>query len=365
MKVLLHGATGTTGTLVARALRGRGVAPVLVGRNPAKLAALAADLGGDVETRAVEVSHIEALYDATDDADIIVNCAGPFSTLGEPVIRAALRAGAHYLDTTGEQAFMREMYERYESAARKADVCIVSGFAFEVALGDMCAALAAAPLAPTRNRPVDEVAVGYAINDFAPTRGTALSALVSMAGPGVAWQHERWDPVPPGADRRAFAFPAPFGSRTGVSFPSGEVITVPRHIHARRVQTYLSMSGALGALAGRLSPVVGPAVRAVMGSPLRKVLERAVAARPEAPTDGQRAIADFCVAAVARRGDDAHMATASGTDVYGVTADIVGLGVDLLVQGAHRRAGVLAPAEAFDAAATLDAMPVSATVSGL
>ena len=75
-----------------------------------------------------------------------------------------------------------------------------------------------------------------------------------MSSPGVVWQLSRWDPIAAGADTREFGFPAPFGGRRAVSFPSGEVISVPRHVSARRVQTYLSLDGALGSIASRLSP---------------------------------------------------------------------------------------------------------------
>ena len=31
----------------------------------------------------------------------MINCAGPFTFFGEQVVRAAITAGCHYVDTTG------------------------------------------------------------------------------------------------------------------------------------------------------------------------------------------------------------------------------------------------------------------------
>jgi short subunit dehydrogenase-like uncharacterized protein len=53
-RVILFGATGYTGHLVAEAMVRRGLKPVLAGRDAAKLKELAGRLGG-VETAAAEV----------------------------------------------------------------------------------------------------------------------------------------------------------------------------------------------------------------------------------------------------------------------------------------------------------------------
>jgi len=359
MGVWIYGATGFTGRLVAEALRARGVRFGIAGRDRARLDALAGQLGGDIETRAADLYDAEMVNAALRDAKVVISCAGPFAKFGEPVLRAALHAGAHYLDTTGEQGFMRDIYERYESRARRAGLCFVNACAFEVALGDWAASLAGSAL-DAANDPVDEVAIAYAINDFQPTRGTQLSALSQMSGSGVVWERDRWDPVEPAAEKRSFGFPLPFGPRSAISFPSGEVITVPRHVSTRRVQTYISLPpGPMSMLASRAGRFVGPLVR----SPLGDVLRRRVDKAPPEPTMGQRGVNDFAVTATATRGfDSAHVAV-SGTDVYGMTAQVVALGVEQLLAGKQRGAGVLAPAEAFDPAESLAALDVTLRTS--
>src|SRR5690606_24903137 len=246
--IVIYGATGLTGSLVASELVRRGQPVVLAGRDRARLAALADRLGG-LEVRQAEVHDGRALAAAVAGARVVVACAGPFLVVGEPVLRAAIEAGAHYLDITGEQAFMREMHERYDSPARRAGVAAVSGHAFEIALGDWAAARAAELVRaqaaeageeePEADEPTLELAVGYALSGFRPSAGTQESALAALARPGLVWHEDRWARAAPGSRVRPFQFPPPWGEREALLFPSGEVVSVPRHVAARRIETYL------------------------------------------------------------------------------------------------------------------------------
>ena len=45
--------------------------------------------------------------------DVLVTTVGPFARHGEPAVSAAIDAGAHYLDSTGEPSFVRAVFERH------------------------------------------------------------------------------------------------------------------------------------------------------------------------------------------------------------------------------------------------------------
>src|SRR5258705_12775518 len=83
-----------------------------------------------------------------------------------------------------------------------------------------------------------------------------------LFSPGWVWQGDQWDPVARGAEQRTINFgPELGGERAALSFPSGEVITVPRHVAAKRVQTYLSLTksrwlGSLARAATRIAPAL-------------------------------------------------------------------------------------------------------------
>src|SRR5690242_10325188 len=101
MRIAVHGATGLTGTLVAHALDRAGADLTLAGRDAAKLAALAASLRS-ARTAVAPADDALALHEAFRTSRVVVACAGPFTTLGEPVLEAAIAAGAHYLDIASE-----------------------------------------------------------------------------------------------------------------------------------------------------------------------------------------------------------------------------------------------------------------------
>jgi hypothetical protein len=68
------------------------------------------------------------------------------------------------------------------------------------------------------------------------------------------------------------------------------------------------------------------------------------------PTPGQRRVNDVAVVVAARHGfETAHFAL-SGTDMYGLTAEIVALGISRLLLAPPAAVGVVAPAQALPAA---------------
>ena len=117
--IVLYGATGYTGRLVTQELVDAGAEFVLGGRNAEKLASLSRDLGQGAPTRAASVDDPESLRALLDGVDVLINCAGPFTLAGEPVVRAAVDAGVHYVDSTGEQPFIRMVFERYGAEAER------------------------------------------------------------------------------------------------------------------------------------------------------------------------------------------------------------------------------------------------------
>jgi short subunit dehydrogenase-like uncharacterized protein len=57
---------------------------------------------------------------------VVISAAGPFRFLGEPVVEACIRAGAHYLDISGEPEFIEAVELRHGRAAEAAGVTCVS-----------------------------------------------------------------------------------------------------------------------------------------------------------------------------------------------------------------------------------------------
>ena len=132
---LLYGATGYTGRLLARAATERGLRPILGGRNEARLAALASELGLEYRVASLDSGLDEALR----EAGVVLNAAGPFSSTFRPLVEACLRTATHYLDLSGEVLSIEGVFRHHREALRRG-VMLMPGVGFDVVPSD-CLAL--------------------------------------------------------------------------------------------------------------------------------------------------------------------------------------------------------------------------------
>jgi len=347
--VAVYGATGFTGRLIAAELRRRGARMILAGRNAAKLEILAEEIGDLAETRAVTLDDGSGLRELLEPCAAVIACAGPFQLHGEPVLAAAVDAATHYLDTTGEQPFMRLVFEQYGEAAERAGAALVTAMGFDYVPGDMIASLVAV------SGPVEEVVLAYWVKGFGPTRGTALSALGMLAGGDVEWRDGGLREAPQSVGRGTWEFGAPIGRQRMVRYPAGENITVPRHVRTPRVRTLLSASTAV--------PLPGPAASLVMApfqlamrTPIRRALEALVPRLPEGPSEESRRKSRFVIECEARGPSGYRRGHVSGSDPYGLTARTTVEGALRCAAPGYDRRGALAPSQAFDPADFLDSL---------
>src|SRR4051794_28313982 len=108
--VLLVGAAGSSGNIVARQLASRGLSVRLAGRRLEPLDVLATELaaaGAAVESMALDVSDAAALRAAAARARLVVTTVGPFVKYGTPVLDACLDAGVSYVDIANELTAVR------------------------------------------------------------------------------------------------------------------------------------------------------------------------------------------------------------------------------------------------------------------
>ncbi len=332
--ITVLGATGFTGRLVVEELRRRQLPVRLAGRNVDKLEAVVEALGERVPTVVVDVTRPETLPLALEGSRVLINCVGPFTDLSEPVVAEAIRQGVHYLDTTGEQAFIKLIFDRYSDQAKRRGVVVSPGAAFEYALAD-----AAAEVAGRELEPCEEVIIVYALSGFGASRGTKKSVLRVVASEGYLYREGRLVRARLGAERRSVRMPS--GRKlVALSFPGGEVIHVPRHVQARSVIPMMAFSS------GRalLLPLGLPLLRAAMVTPLREWIFRRIEVGPVGPSPEARAATRFTLLVEARRGEDRRAVIAEGCDPYGLTAVvIVALAAHLLEEG-PREVGALSPA---------------------
>jgi len=143
--VIVYGASGYTGRLICEYLRQYGVPFVAAGRDKGRLTdSMQSRVPGienaDHEVREVEHS-VEALTELFRGASVVCNTVGPFSKYGPAVVEAALAAGVHYVDPTGEQDWLITCDEQYGAAFAQAGLLLSPGIAQMYTTGEIAAQL--------------------------------------------------------------------------------------------------------------------------------------------------------------------------------------------------------------------------------
>lgn len=140
--VVIYGASGYTGRLVAEFLREYRIPFVAAGRSRERIEEAMRAVPGieDAQYEIAEVEHdVESLAKLFQGRRVVCNTVGPFTRKGATVIEAALKAGCHYLDTTGEQAYMLDVQERFGDEFRKAGLVLVPSLAYMYAVSEITA----------------------------------------------------------------------------------------------------------------------------------------------------------------------------------------------------------------------------------
>ena len=354
-RIVLFGATGYTGELAARALVARGAAPLLAGRSRSRVEALAAELGG-LETAVADITQPQTVRALVEAGDVLVSTVGPFVRWGEPAVRAAIDARAHYIDSTGEPPFIRAIFERHGAAAETAGVGLLTGFGYDYVPGNLAGALA---LREAGERAVS-VDVGYFVAGAAqPSGGTRASAVGMLAEPAYAFAGGRL------VGARTARSVRSFDGRAAVSIGATEQFALPRvHPGLRDVRVWLGWFGsasrplqaisAATAIATKLPGVRG-AIEATAG--------RFVRGSTGGPDAAMRAKARSHIVAVASDAGGAPLASVrmEGDNPYDFTGAMLAWGAMTAAAGAIHGRGALGPVDAFG----LDALEQGVAGAGI
>jgi short subunit dehydrogenase-like uncharacterized protein len=137
--IIVHGATGFTGVLVAEyLLRQYGMRQTLrwaiAGRSEAKLKETRADLGEaarDLKIIVADSFDQDALHALAVRTKVVITTVGPYALYGSDLVAACVEAGTHYCDLAGEVQWIRKMIDRHHAAAQKTGARIVHCCGFD------------------------------------------------------------------------------------------------------------------------------------------------------------------------------------------------------------------------------------------
>jgi len=144
--VVVYGASGYTGMLIMDWLIDQQIPFTAVARNAKRVQEMMAERVVRLESATyeiVETEHtVEALTQVFKGAKVVCNTVGPFANFGLTAVEAALKAGCHHIDTTGEQGYIRAVRDQFGELYRQAGLLVSPSIAYMYTYAELAAELA-------------------------------------------------------------------------------------------------------------------------------------------------------------------------------------------------------------------------------
>ncbi len=334
MSLMIYGATGYTGKLVAEAAKARGLKPVLAARNERKLRPIAESLG--LGWRAIDLGDTQALEASLADIDVVLHIAGPFSATSRPMLDACLKTKTHYLDITGEIDVFEACAAR-DSEAKAAGILVMPGVGFDVVPSD-CLAAHMKVLMPDAT----ELTLSLGGLGAHMSRGTAKTAVEGFGRPARIRRGGRILDTPK-LLRREVDFGE--GPKQTIAIGWGDVSTAYHSTGIPDITVYFETSPELNRVA-----TLGPVGRWVLSrGVVQTLLKRAVDRQPEGPTAAQRAAGRAVLIGEARNAaGEVRRSRLKTPEGYSLTIE-TGLGIAERVLNGAAEPGFQTPSHLFGA----------------
>ena len=329
MTILVYGAYGYTGELIAEEASSRNLDLVVAGRNGTKTRGLATMLGADAR-----IFDAEDAAENLDDIDILLNCAGPFVQTYEPLVEACLDTGTHYLDITGEFEVFEALAER-DREAEQAGVCLLPGIGFDVVPTDCLAG-------HLHDRLPDATDLRLGFDALsAVSGGTVASAIEHAGGGGKVRRDGKIIDVPVASSERTIDFGR--GPTHAVTVPWGDVSTAYYTTGIENVEVYTPMPKRVGQALRLSQPLMG-----VLGvGPIKRGLQALARGAFSGPSAEQRRTDRAYIWGEAENGEQTVVSRLETPEPYALTVDAATTAVARFDDG-EVPTGYHTPAAAFD-----------------
>jgi short subunit dehydrogenase-like uncharacterized protein len=131
--IIVYGATGYTGRLVAEYLKDKASLKwAMAGRSLAKLEEVRDLIGASANTPLVvaDASDPASLDAMVKRTKVVLTTVGPYQLYGNELVAACVANGTDYTDLCGEPAWMRQQIDAHDAAAKQsgARICFSAGF---------------------------------------------------------------------------------------------------------------------------------------------------------------------------------------------------------------------------------------------
>lgn len=132
--IIVYGATGYTGRLVAEYLKDKtGLNWAMAGRSADKLAEVRDLIGAATDTPLIvaDAADPATLDDMVKRTKVVLTTVGPYQLYGNELVAACVANGTDYTDLCGEPAWMRQKIDQHDAAAKASGARIVFSAGFD------------------------------------------------------------------------------------------------------------------------------------------------------------------------------------------------------------------------------------------
>ena len=347
-RVVLFGATGYTGDLTARAMVKRGMKPVLAARRKDAVEALAAELGG-LESAVADVSDPSSIRALVERGDTLVTTVGPFARWGDAALDAAIDAGAHYIDSTGEPPFVRKVFEEGGPRAEASGTVAITAMGYDWVPGNLTGALALAEAENAAAVRIGYFGTGGGLGGM--SGGTRASLMGVLMEP--SFQFRDGSLVTERGAKKVHSFGIGGRQRPGISVGTSEAFSLPRvYPGLKDVEVYLGWFGrqsrAMQAFAFAGSGMAKiPGFSKVTGAAVERFVKTSTGGPDEEARRSGGSL--FAAEALDESGNVVTTVGTAGISGYEFTGLILAWAAEATARGeaAQAGAGALGPVEAF------------------
>lgn len=247
-RIAVLGATGPVGRRATAALAAGGHDLVLVGRDDARLRAVATDLDADragrVVVRTLDAdASLAALRDAVRGSGVAVSALPALDGLADRAVAAAIAEQVPLVATSDHPGHLQRTFDEFDAPARAAGTVIVPGTGWRTTTADLLAAVAAERVLGPRAVHAAAVVPDRGGVLRAATPGQQRERAACLGQPMAVVRHGRRTEELVGEERRLAWFPRPYGPHHAAGVAGLEALSVPRHLPGvETVRSYAAVS---------------------------------------------------------------------------------------------------------------------------
>ena len=182
--IIVYGATGYTGRLVAEYLKTKtGLKWAMAGRSADKLAEVRDLIGAAADTPLIvaDASDPASLDAMVKRTKVVLTTVGPYQLYGNELVEACVANGTDYTDLCGEPAWMRQKIDQHDEAAKASGARIVFSAGFDSIPFDLGVLMLQKHCVETFGAPAPRVKGRVRAMKGTFSGGTAASRTATMA----------------------------------------------------------------------------------------------------------------------------------------------------------------------------------------